>query len=263
MTLAAHAVSVSLGGRPVLHDLTLSVAPGELIAVAGANGAGKSTALRVLAGLLAPGEGRVTLEGTPLHALERATLGRNVAYLPQDRTVHWGLSVERIVALGRLPHKRFSLALDANDKAAVEAAMARMDVQHLAMRPVTQLSGGERARVLLARALAQEARFLIADEPAAGLDPAHALSLFEELRRLTGEGKGVVTALHDLSFAARYASRILLFKDGRCIADGHAEAVLSNANLASAFGIDAIMSHVEGLPVFLPRSSLRNTSPLT
>lgn len=264
MSLCAHAAGVQLGGRTVLENFTACVKEGELVAVAGANGAGKSTALKLLAGLLRPVSGKVMLGGEPITDIAASELGRQIAYLPQDRTIHWGLRVERVVALGRMPHKSFSAAMNAADEEAVHKAMQRMDVVHLAQRSAAQLSGGERARVLLARALAQEARYLIADEPAAGLDPAHALALFEDLRRLAEhEGRGVLTALHDLSFAARYATRVLLFKDGHCIADGPADEVLCRANLAEAFGIDAIMSHVDGLPVFLPRSSLRNKSSLT
>lgn len=263
MSLAAENASVDLGSRTVLDQFTFRVAPGEFVAVAGANGAGKSTALKLLAGLLQPQSGGVSLDGTPLTQMERRTLGQQIAYLPQDRTIHWSLSVERVVALGRLPHKGFANGLGTRDEDAIRNAMIRMDVLNLARRPVSQLSGGERARVLLARALAQEAQYLIADEPAAGLDPAHVLSLFEELRRLAQEGKAVVTALHDLAFAARYATRVVLFKNGRCIADGPSDQVLSSANLADAFGIDATVSHIEGLAVFLPRSSLRTTAEMT
>lgn len=263
MSLSAQGVDVALGSNTVLHGFGCDVRPGEFVAVAGANGAGKSTALRVLAGLLPPQRGTVMLDGRTIADYPRQTLGQQVAYLPQDRTIHWGLAVKRVVALGRLPHKSFASAMSTRDEEAVHKAMADMDVLHLEGRSVGQLSGGERARVLLARALAQEARYLIADEPAAGLDPAHVLSLFEDLRRLAQEGKAVVTALHDLAFAARYATRVLLFKQGRCIADGPSDQVLSNANLATAFNIDATVSHVDGLPVFLPRASLRNTTGLT
>lgn len=263
MTLAADGITVKLGAREVLRDFTFQAGAGELVAVVGANGAGKSTALRALAGLLTPAIGTVTLDGTSLSQIARAELGRTIAYLPQDRTVHWGLSVRNVVALGRLPHKSFASGLSSKDDAAVKAAMKRMDVLHLEHRSIAHLSGGERTRVLLARALAQETNYLIADEPAAGLDPAHALALFEDLKSLADDGKAVITALHDLAYAARYATRVLLFKDGRCICDGPSDQVLSSANLAEAFGIDATVSHVDGIPVFLPRSALRTSLPKT
>lgn len=263
MKLAAENITVRLGTRDALRCFTVSVEAGELVAVVGSNGAGKSTALRALSGLLAPLRGSVTLDGKLLGNIPRAELGRSIAYLPQDRSVHWGLSVRNVVALGRLPHKSFPSGLSTRDECAVKAAMERMDVLHLQHRSVAQLSGGERTRVLLARALAQETHFLIADEPAAGLDPAHALSLFEDLKSLANDGKAVITALHDLAYAARYATRVLLFKDGSCISDGPADEVLSSGNLARAFGIDAAVSHVEGIPVFLPRSPLKSSGSRT
>jgi iron complex transport system ATP-binding protein len=183
-------------------------------------------------------------------------LARAIAYLPQDRTVHWPLDAARVVALGRLPHRSFAAAESDRDKVAIDAAMTRMDVMAFAQRPIVALSGGERARVLVARALAQEARFLIADEPTAGLDPAHSLHLFEEFARLARDGNTVITALHDLSMALRYAHRVILLSGGRCIADGPAAAVLKNDLLAQAFGIETIVTTVGGIPIVLPTSAL-------
>jgi len=263
MMLSVENANVILGSRAVLHGFSMSISPGELVAVVGANGAGKSTALRVATGLIEPEQGRVLLEGAPLANVSRAERGRHIAYLPQDRTVHWALAAERVVALGRLPHRSFAAGESAADRAAIETAMQRMDVIGLKDRPVLALSGGERARVLVARALAQEARILVADEPTAGLDPAHSLSLFEELHRLAHEGHAVLTAMHDLSLVARFASRVLMMKDGALIADGRPVDVLTRDNLATAFGIDAIIADVAGLPVVLPRTSLKVLSPMT
>lgn len=256
MTLQAQNVSVSLGGRTVLEDLTTKVAPGEFVAVVGPNGAGKSTALKMLAGLLPARSGSVTLDDAPLASITGRALARRIAYLPQDRIVHWSLPASRIVALGRLPHRSFAAGESSADRAAIDAAMTRMDVAQFAGRPVTMLSGGERARVLVARALAQQAQYLIADEPAAGLDPAHALALFEEFSRLARDGHGILTALHDLSLALRFATRVILLRDGRCLADGPSAQVLNRANLAAAFSIDAIVTEIEGIPVVLPHATL-------
>lgn len=261
MTLACEGASVRLGQRQVLSRLSLALQPGELVAVVGPNGAGKSTTLKLLAGLLAPEEGRVTLDGAPLASYARQELGCSIAYLPQDRTVHWGLKCERVVALGRLPHRSFAAGESDKDRHAISAAMVRMDVGELQHRSVASLSGGERARVLVARALAQEATYLIADEPTAGLDPAHTLSLFDELRRLAADGHGVITALHDLSLAARYATRVVLMREGASIAAGPPDEVLSSANLRRAFAIDAIISHIQDIPVVLPRSVTAPTPP--
>lgn len=263
MSLRADNASVRLGTRLAVEKLSLDVKPGELVAVAGANGAGKSTALKLMAGLIAPEAGGVALDGRPLAGFSGPELGRRIAYLPQDRTVYWSLKSERVVALGRLPHRSFAAGENDKDRAAIASAMVRMDVAGFADRPVSKLSGGERARVLVARALAQEAEYLITDEPAAGLDPAHSLALFEELARLARDGHGVLTALHDLSFAARFATRIVLLKGGKCLADGPPAHVLSKDNLAAAFGIDAIVSEVSGIPVVLPRSFQRTTASPT
>jgi iron complex transport system ATP-binding protein len=263
MSLHADNASVRLGTRLAVEKLSLKIEPGEFVAVAGANGAGKSTALKLMAGLLAAEAGRVTLDGRPLADFSGPALGRSIAYLPQDRAVHWALKSERVVALGRLPHRSFAAGENSKDRAAIASAMERMDVAGFAERPVSKLSGGERARVLVARALAQEANYLITDEPASGLDPAHSLALFEELARLARDGRGVLTALHDLSLAARYATRIVLLKSGVCLADGPPARVLSKENLAAAFGIDAIVSEVSGIPVVLPRSVQRTTASPT
>jgi iron complex transport system ATP-binding protein len=255
-SLKTAAAFVELGGRTVLENFSVEIKPGDFIAVVGPNGAGKSTALRTLAGLIMPLRGEVMLNGTPLQLMQRRDIGREIAYLPQDRTVYWPLVAERVVALGRLPHRTFSAAESGSDKTAVLAAMKRMDVLHLAQRPIVTLSGGERARVLVARALAQEARYLIADEPTAGLDPAHCLHLFQEFARLAAEGHAVVTAMHDLSLALRFAKRVILMKDGGVIADGLAASVLKKNLIAQAFGIETIVTTIEGIPLVLPASPL-------
>ena len=257
MSLKANAVSAQLGQRIVLKNFSTSIAPGDFVAVVGANGAGKSTVLKSLSGLLAPTDGSVTLDDKLLSDIPRRDSAKQIAYLPQDRTVHWPLTAERVVALGRLPHRNFAAAENAADKRLIDGAMQRMDVLLFAQRPIVTLSGGERARVLIARALAQEARYLIADEPTAGLDPAHSLTVFQEFARLANDGHAVITALHDLSLAARYAKRVILLKHGVCIADGTASSVLTKDNLAQAFSIDAIVTMIDGIPVVLP------TAPLT
>jgi iron complex transport system ATP-binding protein len=245
-------VGVRLGGRRVLQADELSVAPGEIVAVIGANGAGKSTLLKAMSGLIAPAEGIVTLGGVALAEIDARTLGREIAYLPQERAVHWPLTVRRLVALGRLPFRARVAGPSADDARAVEEAMAAMDVTQFADRPVTELSGGERARVLLARALAQRPRFLVADEPTTGLDPAHGLTLFAQFVRMAAEGRAVVVALHDLSLAARYCHRVLLLKAGSMLALGTARAVLTPQHLAQAYGVRATVGEIEGRPVVLP-----------
>jgi iron complex transport system ATP-binding protein len=250
--LEAKGVGVSLGGRRVLSGVGLAVEPGEIVAVIGANGAGKSTLLKVMAGLIAPRDGTIAVGGRPLADFDRRALAREIAYLPQERAVHWPLTVRRLVALGRLPFRAPIAGPSADDLAAVDEAMAAMDVGAFADRPVTELSGGERARVLLARALAQRPRFLVADEPTTGLDPAHGLTLFAQFVRMAAVERAVIVALHDLTLAARYCHRVLLLKDGTALAQGSPRDVLTPERLAQAYGVRATVAEIEGRPVVLP-----------
>lgn len=256
MSLACQDLSVALGGRTVLAGVSLEAQPGKLIAVVGPNGAGKSTLLRSLAGLLKPAGGSVSLHGRDLALWDRRELARAIAYLPQSRVVHWPLAVRTIVALGRIPHGSSPQALAGENARVVERAIAAMELDELATRTVTELSGGELARVLMARALAQEASVLIADEPSSGLDPSHQLGLFERLRMLAAQERIVLVALHDLSLAARFCHRVVLLKGGMIAAAGPPASVLTEATLAEAYDIRARLVHIDGLPVVLPTSRL-------
>ena len=250
MMLGARDVTVHLASRPILEGVSCEAQAGKITAIIGPNGAGKSTLLRAMAGLLPLEAGSVDFDGRGLGSFEWTELARSIAYLPQERTVHWPLAVERVVALGRLPH-RTGMMPDARDRAAVDAAMQTMDVSSLAHRPVSQLSGGERARVLVARALAQESRVLIADEPTAGLDPSHALGLFGTFGQLAAEGRAVVVALHDLTLAARFCHHVVLLVSGRVAASGPAADVLQPGTLSAAFNVTIANGLVAGVPVVL------------
>jgi iron complex transport system ATP-binding protein len=256
MTLVAEAVRVELGGRMVLDGVDVALRPGELVAVLGANGAGKSTLLRALAGQAPLAGGAVTLDGRPLETWSARERARRIAYLPQARHVAWPLSVAAVVALGRLPHRGRLAGVSPEDRAAVTAALTAMDVLALAERPVSALSGGELGRVLVARALAQGTDHLIADEPTAGLDPAHALGLFAHLAQLAAAGRAVAVATHDLSLAVRHASRILLLQAGRTLVFDTPVAALTEHRLAQAFAIRATITTIEGVPVVVPQAPL-------
>jgi iron complex transport system ATP-binding protein len=251
VSIVADALAVTLGTRRVLHGVSFAWQPGTLVGVLGPNGAGKSTLVRALLGLL-PHTGTVTIDGAPRAALSRAGIARRIAYLPQGQTLHWPVTVERLVALGRLPHLAPFSRLSPADHAAVATAMARADVTPLAHRTATELSGGERARVLLARALAVEAPALIADEPLASLDPAHQIEGMELLRAQADAGGLVVAVLHDLTLAARFCDRVLVLADGTMAADGPPGEVLTPALLARVYGITAF-SGDNGLLVPLDR----------
>ena len=231
-------VTVSLGRRSVVRGISAAFAPGTLTGIVGPNGAGKSTLARAMLALV-PAGGTVTIDGTDVAALSRADLARRIAYLPQGQTLHWPLTVERLVGLGRLPHLAPMSQIGAADRAAIERAMDRADVASMRGRIATELSGGERARALFARALAVEAPALIADEPLASLDPGHQIDVMEMMRAEADAGALVIAVLHDLTMAARYCDRLLLVDGGRLDADGRPAEVLTPDSLRRVYGIDA------------------------
>ena len=229
--LAAHALS--LPGR--LHGVSLSLRAGEVTAICGPNGAGKSSLLSCLAGLLAPGSGQVRLDEAALHAIPAAARARALGYLPQAPEVAWDVSVQTLASLGRLPWR----TSPAEDSAAIDAALLALDLPAFAHRPVSQLSGGERARALLARVLAGTPRWLLADEPLANLDLAHQLALLGHLRTCAGQGMGVVLVLHDLALAMNHADRVVVLDQGAVVADGPPELALAEWVLAQVWGVEA------------------------
>jgi iron complex transport system ATP-binding protein len=251
MTLSVHSLSLTLGKRAVLSNLSLTFAPGSVTVILGPNGAGKTSLIRALAGLL-PGD--VTLEGTPLAALDPAERARRIGYLPQDGAPAWNVTARELVALGRLPHRSRFAAPSPADDAAVEAALAATDTAYLAERTVDAMSGGERARVKFARVLAGSPQWILADEPLANLDPAHQLDLLALLRAEADRGAGVVAVLHDLNQAARIADQLVVLCDGRLAASGAPQTVLTPALLAEVFGIEAeIVPGADGKPIIAPR----------
>jgi iron complex transport system ATP-binding protein len=256
MRVEARNLSVTLRSREVLRGLFFDAQPGELTAVIGPNGAGKTTLLRALAGLVTPQGGSALLDGSDIGSWEPRARARALAYLPQERTVHWALSARAVVALGRLPYQPAGASESVADAGSIANALATMSATHLSDRPVVAMSGGELARVLVARALAQEPRVLLADEPVAGLDPLHQLTLFQHLVGIAAEGRTVVIALHDLSLAARFCHRIVLMHQGRSVASGAPREVLETDRLAAVYGIDAHYREVDGIPVVLPRAVL-------
>lgn len=224
------AADLTIGKR--LRGVDVQIEPGQITAICGPNGAGKSTLLTALAGLLAPDSGRVTLGGTDIAAMHPRTRAQRVGYLPQDGEIAWDVAVRSLVALGRMPQ---------GDSAAepVERAMAALDLEALATRPISKLSGGEKARALLARVLAGEPEWLLADEPLAALDIGHQLTLLRHLRRVADGGAGVVLVLHDLALAMNHADHVVVLDSGRLIANGAAEGALSAEVIVSVWGVQA------------------------
>jgi iron complex transport system ATP-binding protein len=246
----------------VLHELSLRVETGEMLALIGPNGAGKSTALRVASGVLLPTRGEALLDGQPLRALAPKERARRVAVVPQEGPVPNGMFVHEMVALGRTPYVRALLGPTAQDRAAIEWAMSVAGVESFARRFVDELSGGERQRVVLARALAQQPRLLLLDEPTANLDLHHQVAMLELVRGLSREqGLGVIAAVHDLQLAALYCDRVALMNGGRLISHGSPEAVLTEPLLLEAFGqrvaLSAHPTHGVPLVALVPNGNAR------
>ncbi|THD48321.1 MAG: ABC transporter ATP-binding protein [Bradyrhizobium sp.] len=251
MRIVASGLTLGYGGRPALAGVDCALETGQLVGLIGPNGAGKSTLLRVLAGLQTADAGEVRYDGQAAKQIGRAALARRVAYLTQSGVAHWPLSVAHVVALGRLAHRRAFASPSAADRAAIEKALAAAELGDLRDRSIATLSGGERSRALLARALVVEADMLLADEPAAALDPLHQLRTMELLRNAAREGTGVVAVLHDLTLAARFCDRLIVLARGRIVADGP-PAALTDAVLAEAYGVTALRGERDGEPYLLP-----------
>jgi iron complex transport system ATP-binding protein len=236
----------------VVDAASFAAQPGELVGLIGANGVGKSSLLRATAQLI-PHTGEVRWDGKSLAAMPAPTRARTLAYLPQGQSIHWGVEVRHLVGLGRLPHLGPISRMTAADEAAIDQALTRADVTRLVGKAATELSGGERSRVLMARALAVGAPVLLADEPTASLDPYHQLHTLELLRSLaTEDGMTVVAVLHDLVLAARFCTRLLLMHEGRIIADGPPDQVLTPNHLAQAYGVEAYSAEYDGQKLTLP-----------
>lgn len=249
MNLAAHGLGHRYQERVVLSGVELTVAGGELLAVAGPNGAGKSTLLRRLSGALR-GPGVVMLDGADLARLPARALAQRLAMLEQEVPTDLEFRVEEVVSFGRHPHRPRLGPLSHRDRAAVHQAMAELGIQDLASRPFSRLSGGERRKILLAAVLAQEPQVLLLDEPTLHLDVHHELEIMSLLSRLTQQGRAVVCALHDLNLAAAFAHRLLLLKEGRIAALGLPGEVLTRESLRDVFGVEAVVveSPITGCP---------------
>ena len=240
--LEASNISISLGGTEILKAVDLTAERGELVGLVGPNGAGKTTVLRTLRSSLEPDEGVVTADGDRLTDLSAKAVSRRVASTPQATTLSFEFTVEQTVEMGRTPHLGRFDRVDEGDRAAVTAAMERVDVAQFADRSITSLSGGERQRVLLARALAQSTPVLLLDEPTASLDINHAVRTLELVDDLVSEGKTAVAAIHDLNLAARYCDKLVLLADGRVRAAGDPYAVLTSDTLRDAFDAETLVT---------------------
>jgi len=242
--LTAQGLSVKLSGRAVLNDISLSLSSGHLVALVGPNGAGKTTLLRALAGLV-PSTGAIDVGGNALTSLTLRERARRFAYLPQGHIVHWPLPARDIVALGRYPH-------GATDPARLTPDDAETDVVEFSARRVTELSGGERSRVALARVLAVEAPVILADEPTSSLDPRHQIDVMKSLRAAAYKGVLVIVVTHDLGLAARFADTVLVLSEGRLVSHGVPAEALSEQVMAEVFRISAYRAEYQREAVIVP-----------
>jgi iron complex transport system ATP-binding protein len=255
--LTAQALSVKLAGRAVLNDISLSLSAGHLVALVGPNGAGKTTLLRALAGLV-PSDGAIHVGGDALSSLPLNERARRFAYLPQGHIVHWPLPARDIVALGRYPHGATDPArLSPGDAEAVLRAMQATDVMEFAERRVTELSGGERGRVALARVLAVEAPVILADEPTASLDPRYQLDVMKRLRAVADRGVLAIVVTHDLGLAARFADTVLVLREGRLVAQGAPTEALSEDIMGDVFRVSAYRAEYQREAVIVPWAEIR------
>ncbi len=256
--IEARGLTASYGSSPALRGLDASIGAGEVAAILGENGSGKSTLLKVLARVLPIEGGVVRFDGKSLDALPRRQTARRIAYVPQSVDLVFPIRALDLVLQGRAPHGRGFVAESPGDRERAMVAMRACDVDALAQRDASALSGGERRRVFLARALAQEAEVWLLDEPTAGLDPRHRLEFLETLWKVHGERRTTVLLVtHEIPLAGDLASRVLLLKQGRTIAQGPAAEVLTSENLERAFGapFSTRGSRFEVHSAILPRAS--------
>jgi iron complex transport system ATP-binding protein len=254
MKIVVENVSVRIGAATLLDGVSLDLKPGEMVGLIGPNGAGKSTLLKAMAGLIPVSSGQISYDGG---ALARAELARRLSFLAQDGQAHWPLRVDHLVALGRLPHRRPFAELNSADHAAIERAMEAAEVTPFRQRVLKTLSGGERMRVLIARALAVEAEMLLADEPIAALDPLHQLRILHLLQGVARAGAGVIVVLHDLALATRFCDRLVLLDRGRKALDGPPEA-LTDDLIGRVYGVTALRGEREGQAFILPWTPVEN-----
>ncbi|MGW7436948.1 ABC transporter ATP-binding protein [Streptomyces sp. NPDC054849] len=234
--LAAEGVSVVVNGKSLVHQASLHVAPGEVVGLVGPNGAGKSTLLRTFYRALRPTTGRVLLDGEDVWRMPGRRLAQRLAAVLQETSGDFELSVYDVVAMGRTPHKRAFAGDDADDRAIITRSLARLHVDGLAHAPFDRLSGGEKQRVLIARALAQRTGTMVLDEPTNHLDLRHQLDALRLVRRL---GVTAVVALHDLNLAAAFCDRICVMAGGRVVATGRPEEVLTAPLLSDVYEVEA------------------------
>ena len=239
--LRANNLSLRIGNNILIDDVSLTLRPGDLTVILGANGSGKTSALRCALGLTSADKGTATLGEDDVRTLSSTQRARRLSYLPQLRPLAWPNTVEDVVALGRYSYGAAPGRLQGADANAVASALLACDLENFAQRRCDTLSGGELARVHCARAFAAEAQLLIADEPLAALDPRHQFRIMDLISGFVARGGGALVVVHDISLAARYATRLLWMKDGRILADGSTSETLTAERILAVYGVNALV----------------------
>ncbi len=254
--LCFEGIAVKFGEREVLRGVSLEVPEGAVVALAGRNGAGKTTLLRVASRVLRPSAGRVLIRGAPIDGFSRRDLAKELAVVPQDTPVSFPFRVVEVVLMGRSPHLGVLGFESRADVALARDVMARVGIEEFADRSILDLSGGERQLVLIARALIQEPKILLLDEPTAHLDLAHRVAVLDLVRDFARDGRSALVVSHDLSLSARASDRLALLSEGRVLECGTPTDVLTPENLMTAFGIRAdVIQAPDGSPLVVPRSA--------
>ena len=252
MILAARGLTIGYRQRIVGQGLDLSLAEGEVLALLGPNGGGKTTLLKTVLGLIAPLAGEIMLAGQEMRGLGVRDRARLIAYVPQIATLAFAFTVEELVLMGRSAHGDLFSRPSARDRAVAAAAIERLGIGHLAARPCTEISGGERQLALIARALAQEPRIVVLDEPTASLDFGNQGKVMREIRAMAERRLAVIFSTHDPNHALRYADEVLLLRDGRCLASGPARSLLTAAQLHALYGTEIRLVEGGGDRAYLP-----------
>lgn len=254
--LRAENICLGYGEKLVVKNLSLDIPPGEITAIVGPNGCGKSTLIKAMGRLLKPHSGQVYLNDQPIEAMDTRQVATLMSILPQNPIAPEGISVRDLVARGRFPHRSWWQRLSTSDEAAVDAALNITSLSNLGDREISELSGGQRQRAWIAMSLAQQSELLLLDEPTNHLDLVHQVDVLDLVAKLSSRGSTAVVVLHDLTLAARYSSHLVVMKDGRIIAQGAPQEILTEALLLDAFELNARVLHEDttNTPIVFPLS---------